>query len=603
MARIHRMDEHLTNMIAAGEVVERPMGVVKECVENSIDAQATRIEVWINAGGIEQIEIIDNGSGMDKEDALLAFERHATSKLNKVEDLWSIATLGFRGEALPSIASVAQVEMRTSDGKDATRIVVEYGETKKVEPFGCNLGTSLIIRGLFQKTPARLKHLKSFQYEAALIVDLIQKFAMSHPEIAFRLVSDGKEVFKTTGLGQLQEVLYAVYGKDVAKNSFVIEGEDYDAQITGLGVLPSISRANRNYITLFINQRMIRSFKLQKAVIDAYHRYMPDNRYPIVVLNIDLDEQLVDVNVHPSKWEIRLSKEQQLVLLIQETMRRALQQSMQAPEVQLSSPKETWYKQTEIFEEVKQTFEPKRVMMPISVEANKIEQEEKEGETQKEEKTGVQEEQAIYETKSSQEAKPTSSEKQSFPKLELLAQLHGKYILASSEEGLVILDQHAAQERAKYEYFQQVFDQEEIVMMDLLVPLSIDTTTAVMARLDEVNELFQSLHIQFEAFSQSSLIVRSLPMWLQQVDETAFLQDCLDYVRDEINLSKLNLSKDRIATWACHHSIRFNRVLTREEMQKVILDLENCNQPFHCPHGRPTMITISESQLIREFKR
>lgn len=609
MAKVHRMDEHLTNMIAAGEVVERPMGIVKECVENSIDAHATRIEVWITQGGIEQIEIYDNGIGMDKEDAEMAFERHATSKIQTVQDLWSISTLGFRGEALPSIASVSHVELRTNNGVESTRIIVDYGQKIVVEPFGCSPGTELIVRGIFQKTPARLKHLKSAQYEAALIADVMQKFAMSHPEIAFRLVVDGKETFKTTGSGQLEEILYTIYGKEVAKNSFKLEGQDFDSHITGLGVLPSVSRANRNYITLFINQRMIRSFKLSKAIIDAYHRYMPEERFPIVIMQIELDEQLIDVNVHPSKWEIRLSKEQQLVLLVKETMEKCLAACMQAPKVE-KIKSDIKVMQPQLFEE--------KPMISSSL--------------YKQEKTDivktepmVYEKKAVYEEKSKPiaplkeeeiqllypikveekkiEEKPVEVEKKNhLPEMEVIGQLHKKYILASSFEGLVIIDQHAAEERYNYERFLKLFDQNGGTM-DLLIPLSIETTASIVAKLDDLNHLLKDLNLEFEAFSENSLILRTIPLWMNELDEKAFLQDILDDFAQENDLSKAHLNKKRIATQACHHSIRFNRTLTKEEMEKVIADLRQCEQPYHCPHGRPTMITMSEAQLIKEFKR
>lgn len=622
MARVHRMDEHLTNMIAAGEVVERPMGIVKECVENSIDAEATRIEVWITQGGIEQIEIYDNGIGMDKEDALMAFERHATSKIKTVQDLWSISTLGFRGEALPSIASVSQVELRTNNGKEATRVLIDYGETKTVEPFGCNAGTELIVRGLFQKTPARLKHLKSAQYETALITDIMQKFAMSHPEIAFRLVVDGKETFKTTGSGQLEEILYVVYGKEVAKNCFKLEGQDFDSHISGLGVLPSVSRANRNYITLFINQRMIRSFKLSKAIIDAYHRYMPEERFPIVLMQIELDEQLIDVNVHPSKWEIRLSKEQQLILLVKETMEKCLAASMQAPKVE-KVKSNIQMMQPQLFEEkpiytkpIEKTdysnsqaetviYEKKAVYHEERIKPN-VPLKEEEIQLLYPKKEDTAEVKSIEEIKKEEieivSASIPTEKKNTLPQMEVIGQLHKKYILASSQEGLVIIDQHAAEERYNYERFLKSFDQNGGAM-DLLIPLSIETTASIVAKIEDLNRLLKELNIEFEVFSENSLIIRTIPLWMNELDEKAFLQDVLDDFAQENDLSKTHLNKKRIATQACHHSIRFNRTLTKEEMEKVIADLGQCEQPYHCPHGRPTMITMSEAQLIKEFKR
>jgi len=630
MARVHRMDEHLTNMIAAGEVVERPMGIVKECVENSIDAEATRIEVWITQGGIEQIEIYDNGIGMDKEDAVMAFERHATSKIQSVQDLWSISTLGFRGEALPSIASVSHVELRTNNKIESTRVVIDYGSQVTVEPFGCSPGTEIVIRGLFQKTPARLKHLKSAQYEAALITDIMQKFAMSHPEIAFRLMVDGKETFKTSGSGQLEEVLYVIYGKEAAKNSFVLEGEDFDSRITGLGVLPNLSRANRNYITLFINQRMIRSFKLSKTIIDAYHQYMPEDRFPIVIMKIELDEQLIDVNVHPSKWEIRLSKEQQLVLLVKETMEKCLAKCMQAPKVE-KIKSEVRVEQKVLFEEPKSAYEPRvsnkkeevvnlhktvsaaypsgiNSQQTITKEAVSLLYPEKKPEQFETEELTKDVRDIESKQKTESETDSVTKEeiiekKNTLPTMEVIGQLHKKYILASTSEGLVIIDQHAAEERYHYEQFLKAFEVQEASMMDLLIPISVDTTASVVTQLNELNQLVKELNLEFEAFSENSLIVRSVPLWMKGLDETAFLQDLIDDFAQENNLGKAHLNKDRIATYACHRSIRFNRSLTLEEMEQVIANLNECDQPYHCPHGRPTMITISESQLIKEFKR
>ncbi len=608
MAKIHRMSEHLSNMIAAGEVVERPMGIVKECVENSIDAKATRIEVWITQGGIEEIEIIDNGVGMSYEDAQLAFERHATSKIKDVQDLWSISTLGFRGEALPSISSVASVELRTNDGSEATRVIVDYGSMKTVEPFGCDHGTQLIIRGLFMKTPARLKHLKSSQYETSMIVDVMQKFALSHPEIAFRLVVDGRETFKTNGTNQLLEVMYAIYGKDVSRNCVEINKSDYDAKCTGLAVLPQINRANRNYITLFINQRMVRSYRLQKSIIEAYREYMPEQRYPIVIMHIELDEQLIDVNVHPSKWEIRLSKEQQLNLLVYEAMKDALAQHHTAPEVSSKNMSELEVAPEHV-EQIKIDFaKPVQDYIvqeetPV-YESSMIEVKKEEPQVENEMPANIVEEVKTEEIESVTQQENVSQPKKRyhFLELEVIGQLHRKYILASSPEGLVILDQHAAQERVNYERFQKLFAGKKAETIDLLMPLTLDVPLAIISKINEINLLFAEIGIEFEVFSQNSVIVRSIPMWMQDLEEEVFLKDCLDLVQEE-KLSKVSLNKDKLATKACHRSIRFNRTLTMEEMRRVIDDLETCIQPYHCPHGRPVMITMSEAQLIKEFKR
>ncbi len=601
MAKIHQMDTQLSNMIAAGEVVERPGGIVKELIENAIDAHATRIEVHCLEGGIGRIEIIDNGDGMDKEDAQKAFARHATSKIRTTDDLWSISTLGFRGEALPSIASVSKTTLLTCDGNESTQVKVEYGDMTDVSAQPSSKGTTIVVEGLFQRTPARLKHLKSSHYEAAVIQDNVQKFALSHPEIAFHLVIDGKEMLKTSGMGSLREVMVQVYGRDCLKNTFEVKGEDFDYRISGLASLPHLTRANKNYIHLFVNGRMVKSYRLTKAVLEGYRSYLFNERYPIVVLNIVMDERLVDVNVHPSKWEIRLSKQQQLEYLIQDVIRNCLK-------AQFASP------------EVTSVQKPEPVSVPFKAELKKPDVEKKTVQTSFEMKTIVNEvfqttediyvqpalvleEKAESVLKVEEVHQPYGTQIRSFPVMRPLAQMHGKYILAESEEGLYIIDQHAAQERVNYEKFRKQFDKQEESMTDLLVPVMVQGSANVMHRLSELNELLKMFPLELEAFGQTTLIARSIPLWMSKVDETAFLQDLIDLFDSEKSLNPTDLNKDRIATMACHHSIRFNRVLSYEEMQEVVDALKKCEQPYHCPHGRPTFILISQNQLIKDFKR
>lgn len=595
MSKIYQMDTQLSNMIAAGEVVERPGGIVKELIENAIDAHATRIEIHCLEGGISRIEIIDNGDGMDREDAQKAFSRHATSKIRTTDDLWAISTLGFRGEALPSIASVSKTTLLTCDGHESTQVKVEYGQMMDVTDCPSSKGTTIVVEGLFQRTPARLKHLKSSHYEAAVIQDNVQKFALSHPEIAFHLVIDGKEVLKTSGMGSLKEVMVQVYGRDCLKNTFEVKGEDFDYRISGLASLPHLTRANKNYIHLFINGRMVKSYRLTKAVLEGYRSYLFNERYPIVVLNITMDERLVDVNVHPSKWEIRLSKQQQLEYLIQDVVRNCLKAQFASPQVTAVKKPENFYQHVQ-----KSESEKTLVHSPMSSEV-----------FQTTEKIYAQSAFVLDEHPEMQKeilsveesAHPFSTEKKAFPVMNPLAQLHGKYILAESEEGLYIIDQHAAQERVNYEKFRKQFDEQEETMIDMLVPVMVQASANVMHRLDELNELLKIFPLQMESFGQTTLLARSIPLWMQKVDETAFLQDLIDLFDSEKSLNPTDLNKDRIATMACHHSIRFNRVLSYEEMQEVVNSLKKCDQPYHCPHGRPTFILISQNQLIKDFKR
>lgn len=663
MAKIQQLDAHLTNMIAAGEVVERPMGVIKELVENALDAQATRIEVNINQGGTELMEVIDNGIGMDREDACLCFERHATSKIKTTEDLWAIHTLGFRGEALPSIASVSNLTLLTNNGEDSTRVEIRYGQRQSARPYPCNQGTQITVSGLFQKTPARLKHLKSIPYETSLILDVIQKFALSYPQVAFRLVHDGKEVFRSAGSGSLLEVMAIIYGRDLARQCIEVEGQDFDYTVRGLMALPSQTRASRNYMTVFINRRMIRSYRIQKAILEAYKNYIPQDRYPIVVLDIEMDSHLCDVNVHPSKWEIRLSKEQQLEFLIRDTLTRTLREHMQVPEVmRIDTPREKvempqlfevpaesvkdqvredsveakeWRRQAEVMNEQRQRESiaaslSREISQPQPLTAGKDKEEilpeDLKGEVMaklpdfsagspvKKNTASVTEtlsdqepvseplDPRVSQTEATEETLQTVPRK-TFPQMQVLAQMHGKYILAQDEHALYIIDQHAAQERVHFEEVQQRFLDQEPVMQDLLVPIILEGSASVAARLQEMNELLEPMHIHLENFGQNSLICRQLPAWMSEIEEQAFLQDVLDLWKDGREVRAEDLQRHRLATIACHHSIRFNRVLSLGEMQEVIEQLAHCEQPYHCPHGRPTFITITEKQLIKEFQR
>lgn len=658
MASIHQLDEHLSNMIAAGEVVERPSGIVKELVENSIDAKAKHIEIQILQGGIDCITIIDDGCGMDAQDATLAFERHATSKIQAVDDLWKISTMGFRGEALPSIASVSQVTLRTNDGIDSSEVIIYYGTLKSARPCGTPKGTMLEVRNLFQKTPARFKHLKSPQYEFSLISDVVQKFAISHPNIGFELSHDGRSVFKTKGNGNLREVLMQIYGRDGAKTAIELHGQDLDYTIRGYALQPQFQRATKYYVLLYINGRMIRNYHLQKAVMDAYAPYMPKDRYPIAVINMEMDAQLVDVNVHPSKWEIRLSKEKQLEKLLYQTIKAALMQDMEVPNIQ--ARKENKKEKIEIQElqftyprdqevkklhtEVNDSFvhyngKPKQTITEESkVQVDKVEPQEAPVEAEKQE--SVDKKQELSESQSSDTQAPikdqvieeVSTTKQaetlfkdivpiqevvmkaeqepasesinpSLPQLHVIGQFHNSYILAEGEKGLYIIDQHAAQERYHYEMIQKQILSGVKDTQPLLIPITVETTISAVSRIDDLNALLEQVGIHFEVFGNTTLLCRELPIWLKDTKEEAFLQDMIDLWQkdDEISLDKLR--KHTIATMACHSSIRFHRSLTMEEMKQVILDLGKCEQPFHCPHGRPTLICYEDKDLIHDFER
>ena len=576
MAIIHRLDEHLTNMIAAGEVVERPMGVVKELIENSLDAKASSITIRITQGGIDSIEVEDNGSGMDSNDALMAFERHATSKIATQQDLFAIHSLGFRGEALPSIASISKTTLSTSDGNEATFIQIEFGARTMVRPHACSKGTTIRVENLFRKTPARLKHLKAPQYEASIIVDLIEKFALCYPEVAFKLISDEKTILETSGNGQLIDGIARTISNPVARLAHLFSASDYDFAIHGAFILPFESRSNNKGIFIFVNHRIIRSWQIQKAIVEAYRPFLAPDRFPIVVLHIITDSSLVDVNIHPSKWEIRLSKEQQLYYLIVDQLTAHLSAHMVAPAIRVT-PSEPIVFQDLLFDVDHPEFYPQPLFAQTIPD--------------------------VHEELLSVESERPAKTHTTFPHLSVLAQLHGRYILASAFDGLYIVDQHAAKERVNYEKFQDLLLHGPSALQTLTVPILIETKASVMARFDELEDYLKQIDISIERLSGNSLLVRTLPLWLNDIDETAFLKDMVDSFESQRTMSLQKVRADALASLACHASIRFNKSLTLAEMTNIIIELGQCRQPFNCPHGRPTFLKLSSDQLFKEFGR
>lgn len=570
MGKIHQLDSHLTNMIAAGEVVERPMGVIKELIENAIDANATSIDVTIVEGGISSITIKDNGDGMDSEDATMAFLRHSTSKIKKEEDLGSISSLGFRGEALPSIASVSECICITSNGKESTRVITSYGKLIEAIAFDSEKGTTIKVNGLFLRTPARLKHLKTIPYEQALVVDVMQRFSISYPSIAFSLTADEKSIFTTNGSGDEIEVVYRLFGKDIAKESVLMNASDADFKLHAILIKPQISRATRKDMFVFLNKRMVKSTRILRSIVDGYKHFMPNDRYPIVFLFIEVDLKLVDVNVHPSKWEVRLSKEKQLYQLIERSIHQSL---VQTPQI----------KQTRAF----------KTSYPITSEQPSMDF------TQEDRTSLFEINESMDATASKQFAQETSIQPLAF---RVLAQLHKKYILAENEEGLYIFDQHASMERVRYEHFKRKHLEKKHTQQSLLVPITITNTRAIQ-RMEELIELFDKFQIHVEQFHESALIIRTLPQWISNTDEKKAIDDIVEFFEDEQNKTEEDLRRKVLASLACHSSIRFNDSLSLGQMQQIVNNLLQCDQPYHCPHGRPTYIKITGKDLEKEFLR
>ena len=546
------MDSQLANRIAAGEVVERPSGIIKELIENSIDAGADNIIIETVNGGLDLIRVNDNGSGILNQDLELAFYRHSTSKINSVADLNQISSLGFRGEALASIASVSNVDISTN----GLNLVLDNGLKQSLNKIATNKGCDIKITKLFHKVPARLKYLKQVSYEAARNYDIVKLFAIGYPKIRFELYSDQKLVFKSFG-DNLKHVMHSIYGHEISEACIDFEGADYDFKLSGCYVLPHFHRGNKYHIYLYLNNRMIRYYKISQKIIDFFSRYMPHDRFPIVVMNITSDYSLVDVNVHPSKWEIRIQQEAQLLNLIEKTLGQSFESSLRAKQM-------TPFNHSQAIEQL--DFEQ------------------------------VAEENKDYEY--------TSETNQGFNDIVVIGQHHGKYILAQDKNQLYIFDQHASNERIMYEYFLKKFSTHSSLQL-LLEPLVIGKYPYVANNLELVNQKLSDLNLVFELFGQNQIIIREVPNYLirDDIDLLAFLSVVLDRVESEQNLSLETLDFRFIATRACKSSIRFNHRLTLIQCQQLVNDLMSCEQKYNCPHGRPTFIAIDENCLLKEFAR
>lgn len=587
MSKIKIMDEILANKIAAGEVVERCASVVKELVENSIDANSSEIKIELKEAGTSLIKVTDNGIGMDKEDAILSFNRHATSKIKDESDLYNINTLGFRGEALASIASVSNVLLKTSQGEIGTLVNIKGGKIIKVENTEARKGTIFEITELFYNTPARLKHLKSLYTELASITDYVNKIALSHPEIRFTLINNGNIILKTDGSNNLLKTISAIYGMDVARKMLEINSEDDDYIINGFISLPEVNRSGRNHIITLVNGRVVRNQELNKIINDSYHSYKPDNRYPIVVINIELDPSLVDVNIHPTKMDIKFSKLEELLDLVKTTIANKLKRQTLIPTIE-QSINDLEIKPI-IEEKVIETKDAKIGLIETKEESPKIKK------TKYEEITlnfdnEIKEEEQKYEER--------------LPLLYPVGLVHGTYIVCQNEIGMYLIDQHAAKERVNYELFLDKLTNPIKDKIPLLLPMTIELSNNEYIILKENFEFLNNMGFDIEEFGINSVIIKSHPVWLIKGFEDLQIRKIIEAVihkEKDFDLSKFN---DHLsATLACKASIKANTNLSINEMEELINDLRKCNNPFNCPHGRPTIITFTKYELEKMFKR
>ena len=593
--KIKQLDEILANKIAAGEVIERPANVVKELVENSIDASSSKIDIIIEEGGMNLIEIVDDGLGMDQEDAKLCFSRHATSKITNDQDLFCIQTLGFRGEAIPSIASISHFELKTSDGQSGSTVVYEFGKFIEQKQSDLKRGTKITVTKLFQNVPARLKYVKSVNAEFAHIQNYVERLSLSHPDIAFTLMHNGKVTYKTNGNGQLLEVIHQIYGLSVVKNMLNLKVENDEFEVEGYIGKIEINRASKNHIVTLVNHRIVKNQIAIDAINQAYRKYLADNRYPIAIINIEIDPYLVDVNVHPSKLEVKFSKESELKQLIFDGVSKTLEGvnlTYQAKEEkQVFKPQ---LDQLDLEIDFRQEVPPLQVQPIESTMPSYIYEE-------KEEYHASSINQEISEQKIVEEIKETPL-KEMKKKIFVKAQIHGTYIVGEDGEGMYLIDQHAAQERINYEYFLEKYSHPDMTMRDLLVPITVEYPLSECMIIEERKELLKEVGIYLDPFG-NGFIIKQLPMWMNQINEHLFIEDMIQQVLKDNKIDLLSLQEHAIATLSCKASLKGNSHLSIESMQTIVDNLMRCDNPYVCPHGRPTIIHYSAYDLEKIFKR
>ncbi|AZB43025.1 DNA mismatch repair endonuclease MutL [Bacillus sp. FJAT-42376] len=623
MGKIVLLDDQLSNKIAAGEVVERPASVVKELVENAIDANSSVIEIELEEAGLGLIRIIDNGDGMEPEDGLNAFQRHATSKIKDENDLFRIRTLGFRGEALPSIASVSHIEMKTSNGADeGTHLKLVGGKVEEHKASSSRKGTDITVSQLFFNTPARLKYMKTVHTELGNITDAVNRLAMANASISFRLTHNGKTILHTNGNGDVRQVIASIYGLSIAKKMVPVSLQSLDFQVNGYIALPEITRASRNYISTIINGRFIKNYTLAKAILEGYHTLLPIGRYPIAFLNIEMDPLLVDVNVHPSKMEVRLSKEAELYELVSDGVKQAFRKKTLIPEsgVQKAKPAPPKDEQQAL------TFNEKYRAAETKINSGPLNQE-KELQAREEEPSPLldkmikeshpamlsfESEEPQISSSAFEERYPSEQNEQideraesepRVPAMYPIGQMHGTYILAQNESGLYMIDQHAAQERIKYEFFREKVGSMEKEVQEMLVPITLHYSHDESLKISEHQESLAEVGVFLEPFGGSSFIVRSHPQWFPSGKEQFIIEEMIQQVLELKKPDVKKLREEAAILMSCKASIKANRYLRLDEMTALLEELRRAEDPFTCPHGRPVIVHFTTYEMEKMFKR
>ena len=670
MSKIHVLNQDTINKIAAGEVIERPMAVVKELTENAIDAGAGAITVEVKDGGKALIRMTDNGVGMNEEDVRLAFTPHATSKIDDAEDLLRVSTLGFRGEALASISSVSQLEMVTKTRNElmGCRYEADGGKERTLEAVGCPDGTTILVRNLFFNTPARLKFLKSSPTEAGYINTLIERLALSHPDISFRFINQNQTKLHTSGNGNLKDVIYHIYGKDITSNLLEVDASEVSCQVKGFIGKPIISRGNRNYMNYFINGRYIKSSTIHKAIEDAYQPYTMQHRYPFTVLHFTVAPELVDINVHPQKMEIRFSDAQGIYQSVYHAISEALKHREFIPEVSLASPasqpvpkkgqatakpvrepemfEKKRMQSVQILEEIKKQDEilkqqgimresavygkqdradaSKKMDDVSDMESTKaagnavpnIRQTEEAGSTAP--NIGQVEivENIVQNTEHTKEVKynvhnPVQESffdkgilsEQAQKEVKIIGQVFDTYWILQYDNAMYMVDQHAAHEKVLYERFMKQFSEKKPMVQLLQPPVVLTLTMQEEQAVKEHMSVFEELGYQIEPFGGREYVVNGVPAHLPQIGNEELLKEVIDAMVDEHSRPTPDILKDKIASMSCKAAVKGNNRLPREQMEELLRELMTLENPYHCPHGRPTMIKMTKTELDKKFKR
>lgn len=620
---IQVLDQETINKIAAGEVIERPSSVVKELVENAIDAGATAVTIEIKDGGISFIRITDNGSGISKDDIPMAFLRHSTSKIKSIEDLMNVSSLGFRGEALSSIAAVSQVELitKTADDFTGSRYVIEGGNEISLEEVGAPDGTTFIVRNLFYNTPVRRKFLKTAATEAGYVNALIEHLSLSHPDISFRFINNNQNKLHTSGNMNLKDIIYGVYGRDITSNLMEISGKTQDVEITGFIGKPVICRGNRGYENYYINGRYIKSSIITKAIEEAYKGYIMPHNYPFTAIHFKINPSIMDVNVHPTKMELRFSKNEFVYRFVLETVKECLANRELAARVKLTDskpyqapriepPRESFYNSTESSVKQKNVNENQTTgFIKNTTDYTKMTQTRlPEPFEIKRSAEMVKEDKKIYETEKKQETEqlsmfdtPLMSEKAKAD-YRIIGQLFETYWLIEYEDKFYMMDQHAAHEKILYERFMNHLKVKDMDTQMIMPPVIIELNMQQEDAYKRNKQAFSRLGFEIEEFGGNAYKVTGLPAGLPNINLKQMLIDMIDGLTDD-NSTDLDIITERVATMSCKAAVKGNNKLSFEEAKELIEELMQAENPYNCPHGRPTLIVMSKYEVERKFKR